>query len=248
MRVLIVDDEAPARAAIRKMLRSHTHVEIAGEFEGGAEAIRSIASLAPDVVFLDVQMPEVDGFAVLEAASGGPMPYVVFVTAYDRYAVRAFEVQAVDYLLKPFDRERFDAMMERVRERLRVRDWETRLAALCCQNGAAPVERFFVRECGRVLLLCASDVDWIEAQGNYVNLHIAGQTHLFRESLASLEARLDPRRFRRIHRSAIVNLSAIREFRPRFRGEYEVLLQRGELLKLSRRFRGNMENAALGGL
>lgn len=149
MRVLIVDDEPPARAAIRKMLRAHLSVEVAGECQGGAEASRAIAALAPDVVFLDVQMPEVDGFAVLEAVTGR-MPYVVFVTAYDRYAVRAFEVQALDYLLKPFDRERFDAVLERARLRLAARDWEQRLAALCRETGAEPVERFLIRDRGRV--------------------------------------------------------------------------------------------------
>jgi two-component system LytT family response regulator len=248
VRVLIVDDEPPARAVLRNMLRRHPGVEIAGECAGGAEAIESIASLTPDLVFLDVQMPEVDGFAVLQAIAGAPAPYIVLVTAYDRYAVRAFEVEALDYLLKPFDTDRFDHVLDRARRRRSECDWESRLASLASRFPARTVDRFLVHERERVLLLCAVDVDWIEAQGNYVSLHGNGHAHLFRESLASLETRLDPRVFRRIHRSAIVNLDAIRELRQRFHGEYEVLLRHGQVLKLGRRFRANLEMGAIGRL
>jgi len=249
MRVLIVDDEPLAIAAIRNLLRSHPDVEIAGECQSGADAIAAIQSAPPDLVFLDVQMPEVDGFAVLEAIGRDRMPHVVFVTAYDQYAVRAFEVHALDYLLKPFDRERFEEALERARRRLESHpQWTERVLAMLREGRSEYLERLIIRTGGRVFFVNAREIDWIEAQGNYVNLHAGANTWLFRESLGSLEARLDPRRFRRIHRSTMVNLDSIREMRPCFHGDYEVVLRNGITLKLSHRYRGNLEKDSLGAL
>jgi two-component system LytT family response regulator len=244
---LIVDDEPLARTAIRNMLRHHPEVTVAGECEGGTEAISAIQALAPDVVFLDIQMPEVDGFGVIEAIQREQMPRIIFVTAYDQYAVRAFDVNALDYLLKPFDRERFDAALERAQRELDPQ-WNDRVTALLQQMRGEYLDRLIIRGQGRVFFLGASEVDWIEAQGNYVSLHSGGRRHLFREAIGSLEAKLDPRRFRRIHRSTIVNIDSIRELRPAFRGEYDVVLRDGTELKLSHRYRGNLEKNFLGAL
>jgi two-component system LytT family response regulator len=246
IRALIVDDEPLARLAIRTMLAAHRDVEIAGECEGGAQAVTAIESLAPDLVFLDIQMPEVDGFAALEALDGERLPRVIFVTAYDQYAVRAFEVRALDYLLKPFDRERFDVALERAREELPRGEWRQRVRDMVAEQQSA--DRFIVRGDGRVFFVPAAEIDWVEAQGNYVNLHRAGRAHLLRDSMAHLENRLDSRLFRRIHRSTIVNIEAVREVRPAFHGDCEVVLRDGTRLKLSHRYRRNLEKNALGGL
>ncbi|HLK66633.1 MAG TPA: LytTR family DNA-binding domain-containing protein [Bryobacteraceae bacterium] len=246
MRVLIVDDEPLARTVIRNHLRAHSGVEIAAECESGSVAIAAISSLAPDLIFLDVQMPEIDGFGVIEAIGPERQPGIVFVTAFDQYAVRAFEVHALDYLLKPFDRERFDAAFAHARQSMRRHDWADRLSSLVLQTRGQHLERFIVRDAGRVFFLPAGEIDWIEAQGNYVKLHGGGRTHLLREAMGALESRLDPRRFRRIHRSSIVNLDAIRELRPCFHGDYEVLLRDGTVLKLSHRLRSNLEQDAAG--
>jgi two-component system LytT family response regulator len=241
IRALLVDDEPLGRSAIRSMLRPHRDVAIAGEYETGAQAIEAIAALAPQLVFLDIHMPEIDGFAVLEAIPPEKLPWAIFVTAYDQYAVRAFEVHALDYMLKPFDRERFDAALDRARLQLRQPAWQD-------QVRESRADRFIVRNGGRVFFVPAKEIDWIEAQGNYAMLHRGGQTHLLRESMANLEGRLDIGQFRRIHRSAIVNVDAVGELRPGFHGDYEVILRDGTCLKLSHRYRRNLERNALGGL
>jgi len=249
IRALIVDDEPLARSAIRTMLRRHKDAEIAGECESGAEALGAMEKLTPNLMFLDVQMPEVDGFAVLERAAR-PLPHVIFVTAFDQYAVRAFEVHALDYLLKPFDRERFDAALDRARQALRdpgAPEWERRVTEML-EDSRPGAERFLVRHDGRVILVPAREVEWIEAQGNYVVLHHGARTHLLRESMIHVEGRLDARQFRRVNRSAIVNLTAIAELRPGFHGDYEVALRSGERLKLTAGYRRNLEKDALGGL
>ncbi len=248
IRVLIVDDEPLARTAIRNMLRRHSDVKIAAECESGAEAIAAIASAAPDLVFLDVQMPEVDGFGVLAAIQRERMPRVIFVTAYDQYAVHAFDVHALDYLLKPFDRERFDAALERARRELTAPDWSGRVLALLRETRGEYLQRLIIRGQGRVFFLAAAEIDWIEAQGNYVNLHSGGRKHLFREALGSLETKLDPRMFRRIHRSTIANVERIRELRPGFHGDFDVVLRDGTELRLSHRYRANLEKNFLGTL
>ncbi len=251
IRALIVDDEPLARSMVRRMLEGHAQVEIAGECENGLEAIAAIDSLAPDLVLLDVQMPEMDGFGVIDAVDAGHLPHIIFITAYDQYAVRAFEVHALDYLLKPFDRERFDQALDRAVKQIRSEksgDATERILSLLAEKRAETpyVERFILKAQGRVVFLKADEVEWIEAEGNYVMLHAGKKKHLFREAISSLEAKLDPRLFRRIGRSTIVNLDCIRELQPWSRGEYMIILHDGTELKLSHRFRDNL-NRNLGG-
>ena len=257
IRVLIVDDEPAARARIRRLLGDESNVEIVGECGDGDSAVKAVAELSPDVLFLDIQMPESDGFDVLERLERKPHPLVVFVTAYDQYALRAFEVHALDYLLKPFDAERFRAAFARVRERLanNERTEERLVRALLDELRAGRgelerlvkgepryIERIMVRSQGRITFLRVADLDFLEASGNYVKLHTAKGSHLIRETLSGLEARLDPAQFVRIHRSTIVNLDRVREMQPWFSGDYLVLLHSGAKLKLSRSYREAMEN------
>jgi two-component system LytT family response regulator len=244
LRVLIVDDEPVARRRIRRLLQQEPDVEIAGECGDGQAAADAVLTLRPDLVFLDVQMPERDGFGVLEAVGPGEMPAVVFVTAYDRYALRAFDVHALDYLLKPFTRERFHEALARARRRGRAAgDLERRFVALLdeLRSGRRYLTRFAVRSGGRVQIVEASRVDWIGAADNYVTIHAEGREHLLRETMARLEQQLDPDRFVRIHRSAIVQIDRIKELRPSFHGDFAVLLHDGTRLTLSRGYRGRVE-------
>jgi two-component system, LytTR family, response regulator len=249
LRVLLVDDEPLVRRGLRAFLAAERGVEVVGEARDGNEAVAAVRTLAPDVLFLDVQMPELDGFGVLDAL-GPERPAVVFVTAFDAYAIRAFEVHAVDYLLKPFDEPRFRTALDRVRERVAARrggvpapdagGLDARLDALLVQlrgDGRVPTDwlaRIAIRETDRVTYVPVGDVDWLEADDNYVRVHTRGGARLVRETLKSLESRLDPRHFARIHRSAIVNLERVRELRPTFNGEYVVVLATGARLTLSR--------------
>ncbi len=251
IRTLIVDDEPLARSMVRRMLSGHARIEIIGECENGREAIAAIANDPPDLVLLDVQMPELDGFGVIEAVPVERLPNIIFITAYDQYAVRAFEVHALDYLLKPFDRERFEQAMERAVRQIGNEKsgaaTDRILALLTERQAAAPhLERFILKTDGRVFFLNAEEIAWIEAEGNYVLLHTGKKKHLFREAISSLEPKLDPRRFRRIGRSTIVNLDRIRELQPWSRGDYKIILHDGTELKLSHRFRDNL-NRDLGG-
>ncbi|MGH9753130.1 MAG: LytR/AlgR family response regulator transcription factor [Blastocatellia bacterium] len=249
IRALIVDDEPLARSMTRRMLDGHSNIELVGESESGEEAVTAIRTLKPDLVFLDVQMPGLDGFAVIEALAPERLPQIIFITAYDQYAVRAFEVHALDYLLKPFDYERFEQALRRA-----IRQIETeqsgklneRILSLLAERGPRYLERFIIKAEGRVFFLKADEIEWIEAEGNYVMLHASGKGHLFREAISSLENKLDPRKFQRIGRSAIVNLDSIRELQPWFRGDYRIILHDGTELKLSHRFRDNL-NKYLGG-
>ena len=236
-RVLIVDDEAPARARLRQFLEHEPDFEITGECANGRQAIEVIRRDKPDLVFLDVQMPRVNGFDVCEAVPD--MPMVIFVTAFDQYALKAFEVHAIDYLLKPFDRDRFQKALARVRRDNR------RLAALLhdLRPGFQAPDRLVIRENGRVVFVRTAAIDWVEADGNYVRLHTGSESHYFRETLAGLEAQLPAGRFARISRSAIVNLDRVKELIPKFAGDYSVLLQTGQKLTLSRNFRGRFEKA-----
>jgi two-component system LytT family response regulator len=217
-------------------------VEVIGECPDGRRAITDIEERRPDLVFLDVQMPEVDGFGVLEAISAEKMPVIIFVTAYDRYAVQAFEVHALDYLLKSFDRERFLAALKRAKEEIR-RSREgilnERLAGLLEDLGSKKdrLTRLVIRSAGRIVFLRVEEIDWIEAADNYVRVHAGKESHLIRETLQSLEKRLDPGKFLRIHRSALVNLDRIRELQPIFHGDYAVKLADGTELTLSRSYR-----------
>lgn len=247
--VLIVDDEPPARAKVRRFLADDPEVEIAGEAGSGAEAVEAVARLAPDVVFLDVQMPGLDGFGVVDALAGGQMPHVVFVTAYDAYAVRAFEVHAVDYLLKPFSPERFAKALARVKERLhggRDDGLDRRLRELLAmaRPGPAYLERLLVQDGPRAILLDVARIDWIEAERNYVRLHVGDASHLVRGTLTALEERLDPTRFIRIHRSRIVNAERVREIHPWSHGDRLVVLHDGTELILSRRYLDRLSRLA----
>ncbi len=242
IRALIVDDEPPARAVIRRMLKEHADIEVVGECKNGEEAIECLSSESPDLMFLDIQMPEMDGFTLLEALGDGAMPAVIFVTAYDQYAVRAFEVAAVDYLLKPFDHERFETALQRARVSLREKNSEDRTGQVLnlleqLQAKSEHLERFVIKNNGRVLLVPASEVDWIEVQGNYLRLHAGGSSHMIRETMNNLEKRLDPRKFLRIHRSTMVNIDSVKEMQVHFNEEHLVILKDGSQLTLSRRFR-----------
>ena len=244
MRTLIVDDEPLARERLRTLLRDEPDIELIGECADGKEAVSAIQGKNPELLFLDVQMPEMDGFAVLEAVGPERVPAVVFVTAYDRYALRAFDVHALDYLLKPFDRERFQKALERARaqvgERGKLGD---RLLAFLKDIKEEPKrpERFVIKSAGRVFFLRADEIDWVEAAGNYVQLHVGSATHLMRETMGGLETRLDPEKFVRIHRSAIVQVDRIKEMQPAFHGDYIVILQDGTRLNLSRSYREKLQ-------
>jgi two-component system, LytTR family, response regulator len=245
IRTLIADDEPLARERLRQLLQSEPEIELIGECADGREAVDAIQKSSPELVFLDVQMPELDGFGVIQAIKVEPVPVIVFVTAHDKFALRAFEVHAVDYLLKPFDRERFQTALNRAIERVRHRDDQAvqRQAALLAElrPSSKPAERLAVKSGGRVLFVKLGDIDWIEAAHNYVELHIGRESHLLRETLNAIEARLSPDKFVRISRSAIVNIERIKELQPLFHGEYTVTLQNGTRVTLSRRYRDKLK-------
>jgi two-component system LytT family response regulator len=240
MRVLIVDDEAPARDHVREVLERTPDVEVVAEAGDGISAAQAIQDLRPDVVFLDVRMPEMDGFEVLAALADGDVPLIIFVTAFDAFAVRAFDVHAVDYVLKPFDTERLQQAVVRAAERMKGiqgRDHELRLAKLLAEMPPRPLERVLVKTGERFELVRLVDVEWIEAAGNYVTLHLGTRTPLLRHTLNGIERSLDPERFRRIHRSTIVNLDRVKDIRPLLGGEYCVRLLDGTELRVSRGYR-----------
>jgi two-component system LytT family response regulator len=247
IRVLIVDDEPLARERIRTLLGGESDVEVAAEAADGLEAVDAIREHAPDLVFLDVQMPGLDGFEVIEMVGAERMPPVVFVTAYDQHALRAFEVQALDYLLKPFDAERFQGTLQRARrqiESLERGDLGRRLLSLVRSlkgDKPARTDRLVVKSGGRLFFLRAEEIDWIEAAGNYVRLHVGADAHLLRETMNSIEARLNAEIFFRIHRSYIVNIERIKELQPWFNGEYVVILRNGAKLTLSRGYREKLQ-------
>jgi len=231
LRALIVDDEPLARRHIRTLLSADADVEIVGECGNGLDAITTIQNETPDLVFLDVQMPECDGFDVLELLGADMPPAVVFVTAYDEYALRAFEAGALDYMMKPFTNARLERALTRAKERLAVR---------VSQPPQAP-ERLVVKSSGQVLFVDVADIDWIDAANYYACLHVGASTHILRRSLSVLEQELDPSAFCRIHRSTIVNLHRIRGLQLTDDGEYCVLLKAGERLRASRRFRKTLQ-------
>jgi two-component system LytT family response regulator len=274
VRVLIVDDEALARQRVRRLLQKEPDVDVVGEAESGHEAVTMIRALQPDLVCLDVQMPGLDGFGVLREVDGGPVPMVLFVTAYDEHAQRAFDVHAVDYVLKPVDADRFRAAFDKARkqranavaaERLgELLDTVRRLAdggapgeaagaavpgptAAGASVGAAPsasgryASRILVKQDGRMFFVKTTEIDWIEADRNYVKLHVGKTAHTIRERISHLEETLDPRLFVRIHRSTIVNLNRVREMQQWFSGDYVVILEDGTRLRLSRHYRDRVE-------
>ncbi len=239
IRALIVDDEPLARRSIRRFLDSGSGVEVIGQCGDGESAVEAIRSKKPDLVFLDVQMPEMTGLDVIRQIGPESMPITVFVTAFDKYAVRAFETNAVDYLLKPFGKQRFELALKRAKERLagklNLNDLGVVLATLEeAQAKNVYVDRLTVSTNGRILLISVKDIDWISASGNYAQLHAGNHHFEIRQTLTNLEARLNPREFVRIHRSTIVNVRRIREIQPWFHGHHLVVLQNGQKLRMSR--------------
>ena len=235
IRTLVVDDEPVARARVLSLLRDESDIEVIGECESGPQAISAIESTSPDLVFLDIQMPQMDGVA-LARTLGEAMPAVVFVTAYDEYALRAFEVHALDYVLKPFSAERFRSALMHARQHLSSR------------RGAGPREpagerrdRLVIKSSGRIYFVRTQEIDWCEAAGNYVRLHVGTQTHLVRGTMGYIESQLDAAQFVRVHRSTIVNVDRIQELRSSFNGEYIILLHDKTRLTLSRGYRDGLQ-------
>jgi two-component system LytT family response regulator len=276
VRVLVVDDEALARQRIRRLLQAESDVDVVGEASTGREAVQRISEMQPDIVCLDVQMPELDGFGVLRELGDGPVPLVLFVTAYDEHALRAFDVHAVDYVLKPVDADRFRTAFQRARTQIHQSSAADRLGQLLETvrrvsdgNGASAVaatndrgngngngsansgsavpasgsysSRILVKHDGRMFFVKVGDIDWIEADRNYVRLHVGTEQHTIRERISHLEESLDPRLFARIHRSTIVNLNRVREMQQWFSGDYVVILDNGTRLRLSRHYRDRVE-------
>ena len=253
IKTLIVDDEPLARRNLRLLLSKDPQIEILDECRNGREAVKAINTLSPDLIFLDIQMPEMDGFDVLAHVGPENIHAIIFVTAFDQYALKAFDVHALDYLLKPFDDERFAHALQRAKTQIEAREINRvskRLLALLeereSERKAAPEQssyltRVMIKAAGRVVLLKVAEIDFIEADGNYAKLHVGRKAHLLREKMHDLEGRLDPAKFVRIHRSIIVNLDRIKEMQPHFNGDYIVVLDDGRQLRLSRTRRENLE-------
>jgi two-component system LytT family response regulator len=246
LRLLVVDDEPLARERITTLLASEKDCAVVGECRDGREAVEAIERLSPDVVFLDVQMPEVDGFEVLREVGVDAVPAVIFVTAYDQYALKAFEVHAVDYLLKPFDRARFQSALGRARAQVAQAQPDAAGAKLLdllrdLRPQKTAVDRLVVRDSGRIFFLRADEIDWIESCGNYVQLHVGADTHLVRDTMSGMEDKLDGDQFVRIHRKALVNVSRIKELQPLFHGEYAVILSNKTRLTLSRGYKDRLK-------
>ena len=252
IKTVIVDDEPIARRNLRVLLERDPEVEIIGEAGSGAEAVRLMRTNTPDLIFLDIQMPEMNGFEALEQIGAQTVAAIIFVTAFDQYAVRAFEVHALDYLLKPFDDARFEAALLRAKsqiEQCEARELSKKLFALLEghrqisdeSTKAESQSEFMIKSASRVFFLKADEIDWIEAADYYVRLHTGDQSHMLRETMAELEAKLDPQKFTRIHRSTIVNLDRVKQIEARAGGDYAVILHDGTDLKLSRSRRGQIE-------
>lgn len=248
IRTLIVDDEPLAREKLRGFLEKETDIEIIGECRDGREAVETIDRDRPDLLFLDIQMPEMDGFDVLEQVDEVAMPTVVFTTAFDQYAIKAFDVHAADYLLKPFDRDRFRQALDRVRTEVQRHEIDTMqdqlrtlLDEVSTRESRHP-DRLVVKTSGRVVFVKISDIDWVDAAGNYVRLHAGGESHMLRETMGRLEKRLDGNQFIRIHRSTIVNIDRIKELQQQFHGDYLVVLKSGQRLTLSRSYREKIQH------
>lgn len=245
IKTLIVDDEPLAREGLRTRLGAERDVEIVGEAPDGLAAVDAIEALLPDLVFLDVQMPGIDGLEVVARAGRVHLPAVVFLTAFDRYALKAFEVHALDYLLKPVSHQRLGQALERVRREMerdeQAEQGGTRMAAMLDARdrgeSVGPVQRWAVKRDDRWVLVKADEVDWIESAANYVRLHAGAASYLMRGTLSGVEKSLDPVRFARIHRSTIVNVDRIKDIKPEWHGDFEVALQSGKTLRMSRNYR-----------
>lgn len=241
LRVLVVDDEPIARHAVVRQLRDVEDLEIVGECGDGVSAVDAIRALSPDLVFLDIQLPAITGLDVVATIGAARMPATIFVTAYEQYAVRAFETHAVDYLVKPFSRERFQETLRRARQRLAIREGADADATARILQTLETLRqrddyasRIPVREDEKVVLVDVDDIVWVRANGNTVQLHLAGRVHELRETMSALAARLDPRHFARVHRSAIVNVRRIRDIQPWFNGHHVITLDTGQQLRMSR--------------
>lgn len=251
LRTLIVDDELPARKKIRGFLEEHPEFQVVGECGDGEQALAQIRTHKPDLIFLDVQIPGRNGFEVLDSLGNDCAPAIIFVTAFDKYAVRAFEVRALDYLLKPFNKARFAEALRRFHERgarLSGTERKQELKALLqeIQRESRDSERIVVKSGSRTIFLRKGSIEWVEAQGDYVKLHSGKESHLLRETMSALSERLDPGRFVRIHRSRIVNLDYIREIRPLWGGDCTVLMRDGTELTMSRTYRASLQDALHG--
>ena len=248
---IIADDEPLAREKIRTLLEEDPDIELIGECADGIETVTAIRNQQPDLVFLDVQMPELDGFGVLKALHHSNMPTLIFVTAYDQYALRAFEVHALDYLLKPFDRERFQKALQRAKEHIRKEksgEVNEKLLTLLQDLKSEKsnnherkyLDRLVIKAGGRVTFLKTEEIDWIEAAGNYIRLYIGKDSHLLRETMNNIQTKLDPEKFLRIHRSTILKIDRIKELQPWYHGEYVVTLENGKQLTSSRSYRDGL--------
>lgn len=244
--VVVADDEPLARERVLSLLAAEPDIDVVAQCRDGEEAVKAIAERHPDLVLLDIEMPRMDGFDVINAIGPDRMPTLIFVTAYDQHAIRAFEVRALDYLLKPFDRERFAGALRRARSQIDAQatgDLGRRLVAMMkdLKREAPRSDRLVVKSGGRLFFLRSDEIDWIEAAGNYVRLHVGPQSHLLRETMNAIEARLDPERFFRIHRSRIVNVERIQEMQPWLNGEYSIVLKTGGRLTISRGYREKLQ-------
>ena len=242
IKVLIVDDELLGRERIRLLLSKHADIKIVGECVHGREAVEAIQNLKPDLVFLDVQMPETDGFEVIEIIGTENMPAVIFVTAYNEYAIRAFEINAVDYLLKPFNKKRFEKAVDRAKREIKRQESPTEIRENLrellkeVKNEPSYLKRIPVKSVRGTTFVLTEEIDWISAAGHYLELHIGNETHLIREKLSVIETQLDPQIFMRIHRSTIVNVDRIESLHPIFNGDQLVILKNGRELNLSRNY------------
>jgi two-component system, LytTR family, response regulator len=253
VKTLIVDDEPLARRNLRVLLKDDPNIEIIGECRNGPEAVKAIKSCAPDLIFLDIQMPEMNGFDVLEKVGAERIQAIIFVTAFDQFALKAFEVHALDYLLKPFDEARFEKALRQAKVQIEQREinkLSNKLLALLEARESdrerrpqqkSYLHRLMIKLANRVVLLNVDEIDWIEADGNYAKLHVGRKAHLLREKMNDLETQLDPDRFVRIHRSIIVNLDRVKELHPHFNGDYIVVLNDGTQLRLSRSRREHLQ-------
>jgi two-component system, LytTR family, response regulator len=243
VRAVIADDEVLARQKLRQLLRGESDVEIVGECATASETIQVVNSTAPDLLFLDIRMPDMDGFDVVGALSSyvkGPLPCVVFTTAYDQYAVRAFEIHAIDYLLKPFTSDRLSSAVQRVREHMTGADGKENVEHTESQSHPYTTRLVF-KSRGRILFLSVDDIRWIEAEENYVRICTGSESHLLRETIGHMEARLDPRTFLRVHRSSIVNLRYVKEVKSENDGDATVVLISGEKIAMSRSYRSRVQ-------
>jgi two-component system LytT family response regulator len=247
LQILVVDDEPLAREGIRLLLETDSDIEAVHECTDGQAAVEAIIEMEPNLVFLDVQMPELDGFEVLEAVGVARMPHTIFVTAYDKYALQAFEVHALDYLLKPFTNERFFEALQRAKAQISFSE-ENRLSDRLSEllehfkHGEDRLERLAIKSAGRIRFLDVEKIDWIEASDAYLRLHVGRESHLVRGTMSGIEARLDPGSFLRIHRSTIINLKSVKELQPLFHGEYAVTLLDGTYLTSGRSYREKLQS------